>query len=107
MVVPPADSDEAKKMTEPMLPYAGFNLETGLGVIKPLDMNAKAYNEFTGAWDGWGFARPYNSSLVKYYGGKYPLKTIKELDTAYTGTDDYFVVTHYGDWPSPEVFFIN
>ncbi len=102
-----APGEGGKKGTEPMLPYDGYDLETKLGVIKPLDMNAKAYNEFTGAWNDWGFARPYNSSLVKYYGGKYPLKTIKELDTDYTGTDDYFVVTHYGDWPSPEVFFIN
>ena len=73
--------------------------------ITAFDLNADTYNTFTGAWDDWAPAEPYDTILVQYYSGKYPLKAIKELDA--TLPAGYFVSTHYGDWPSPEVFFLN
>ena len=99
--------------TEPMAPYSGYALSDTdatantalLGIIKPLDLNADTYNTFTGAWDDWARAEPYDTALPGYYGGKYPLKAIKEMDPSLP--DTCFVCAHYGDWPSPEVFFIN
>ena len=79
--------------------------------MKPIDLNADSYNTFVGAWDNWNLARAFDSALVKYYSGKYPLRAVQQLpipeDGAKSKTSDYFVSTHYGDWPSPEVFFIN
>lgn len=79
--------------------------------LTPLDLTAEVYNEFTGAWGDWNPARAYDSTLVKYYSGKYTLRTVDELNTAlptgYTLGSELFATTHYGDWPSPEVFFIN
>lgn len=98
--------------TEPMLPVSGYSFSAAnLAEIKPLDLNADAYNEFTGAFAAWNPARAYDSALVKYYGGKYPLRTVKELGAAlpsdYSNWNELYVATHYGDWPSPEVFFLN
>ena len=51
-------------------------------------------------------AIPYDNTLTKNYGGKYPLKTVSQLadDSSITGL---ITTTHYGDWPKPawEVFF--
>lgn len=91
--------------TEPMLPYSGYVFASDNTKVKPLDLNAETFNTFTGAWDDWAPAEPYDTILVQYYSGKYPLKAIKELDA--TLPAGYFVSTHYGDWPSPEVFFVN
>ena len=99
--------------TEPMLPVSGFVMNAeNLAKIKPIDLNAATYNDFSGAWDDWAVASAYDSALVKYYSGKYTLKTVKELSEApspvgYPEWSDLFVSNHYGDWPSPEVFFIN
>ena len=53
-------------------------------------------------------AIPYDNTLTKNYGGKYPLKTVSQLadDSSITGL---IATTHYGDWPKPawEVFFVN
>lgn len=80
--------------------------------ITAFDLNADTYNTFTGAWDDWNAAAPYDNTLVQYYKVKYPLKAVDEWDsselpTGYTSWNQLFAVTHYGDWPSPEVFFIN
>jgi hypothetical protein len=79
--------------------------------IQPIDLNADSYNTFVGAWDDWNPARAYDSSLVQYYSGSYTLRTVDELNSAvptgYENWNQLFVKTHYGDWPSPEVFFIN
>jgi hypothetical protein len=96
----------------PMSPMDGYELGvTDMSGIRPLDLNTDAYNTFTGAYANWKDAIPYNSTLVKFYGGKYPLKTIGELVSTLPADDGYgeplFVSIHYGDWPSPEVFFIN
>ena len=101
--------------TEPMPPYSGYEITSGLRNMKPIDLNAATYNEFVGEWDDWNFARAFDASLVKYYSGKYTLKTVDELigtdspaaGSGYSNWNQLFIITHYGDWPSPEVFFIN
>ena len=83
--------------------------------ITPLDLNAGSYNEFTGAWDNWGPAVTYDPVLKDYYSGKYPLRSVQKLigtdkpaeTTVYKEWKELFATTHYGDWPSPEVFFVN
>jgi hypothetical protein len=60
--------------------------------------------------------------LEDYYGGKYNLKTVAQLDTSTPKQVDVietattvnnvttpadFVATHYGDWPAPEIFVVN
>lgn len=83
--------------------------------ITPLDLNADSYNEFTGAWDNWGAAVTYDPVLKDYYSGKYPLRSVQKLigtekpaeTTGYKDWNELFTTTHYGDWPSPEVFFVN
>ena len=95
----------------PMLPFSGYTTESDQAKIKPFDLNAAAYDSFVGDPDGWSAARAYDSALVQYYNGQYNLKSVKRLDTEgpddYDSWDDLFVGTHYGDWPSPEVFVIN
>ncbi len=102
--------------TEPMLPYSGYKTDTGLSNMRPIDLNAEKYNEYVGQPSTWNPAIAYDSVLIQYYGGKYPLRTIETLlgtTLAPTGSDPgdsditYFVKIHYGDWPSPEVFFLN
>lgn len=53
-----------------------------------------------------GLAAPYDSTLVEYYQGRYPLRNIVDLDSG-VSSKKYMAETHYGDWPSPELFFIN
>ena len=100
--------------TEPMLPYQDAGeVSRHLNYTKPIDLNAGSYNVFAGEWDTWNPARAFDSALVKYYSGSYTLETIDELNpsatlpTGYTNWNEFFIRTHYGDWPSPEVFFIN
>ena len=114
-------TENGKTITEPMEPYPNAGeVSNHLNKTKPLDLNAESYNEFVGIFkpeeepeeDGWNPARAYDPALVQYYSGKYTLQTVDELNpsaTLPTGTTwaDLFVTTHYGDWPSPEVFFIN
>ncbi len=53
-------------------------------------------------------ASPYDSTLIGYYQGKYNLRSVADLagsNVTVASTD--FVATHYGDWPAPELFFIN
>ncbi len=102
--------------TQPMLPYSGYKTDTGLSQMKPIDLNAEQYNAYVGKPDKWNPAIAYDPVLIQYYGGKYPLGTIESLSSTTLGaveTDPedpdltYFVKIHYGDWPSPEVFFLN
>jgi len=101
------------------VPIVGEGDETKAG-ISSLDANAEEYNKFCGASEGWKNAVPYKASsdtpsiLETYYVAKYNLKTVEQL---IGGTDplkedeedttEYFVATHYGDWPAPEIFVIN
>ena len=80
--------------------------------IAALDENVTAYNKFVGPASGWKDARPYDEeTLGKYYNNKYNLQTVEQLESSDWSTDttkkDYFVKTHYGDWPAPEIFIIN
>ncbi len=50
-------------------------------------------------------ALPYDPVLIRNYQGKYSLKTVGQLDS--NSGDDWYVLTHYGDWPSPEILFMN
>ena len=72
--------------------------------IKPVDSDTQTYTDFFK--QSPQRAIPYDNTLTKNYGGKYPLKTILGLDPAATGL---IATTHYGDWPKPawEVFFVN
>ena len=92
--------------------------------VKALDVNAEEYNKFCGASTDWKSAVPYKvqTKLEDYYGGKYNLKTVAQLDTSTPKQVDVietattvnnvttpadFVATHYGDWPAPEIFVVN
>ena len=77
--------------------------------IAALDQTATTYNTFVGEPTGWKNAVPKDPSLVSYYQGKYPLKTVAQLMSGSdTSVDGYeYLDTHYGDWPAPEIFVIN
>lgn len=105
--VPSTKANAKEGDKEPMEPYpSAGEVSSHLSSVKPIDLNADSYNKFVGAWDDWNPARAYDSSLVQYYSGSYTLQTVDELSKT-TLPSNYFVSTHYGDWPSPEVFFIN
>ena len=108
-------TDDGNTEIKPMSPFTvasgEYVISENLTHIIPLDMNEKTYNDFAGNWENWNNARPYDPALVKYYSGRYTLRTVDELDTklpdGYDNWNQLFVMTHHGDWPSPEVFFIN
>lgn len=94
--------------------------------IKPLDEyekgegKKKTYETFVSEPDDWNDSKPYDSVLESYYksGGKtlYNLMTVTQLErggnkaritSSVTNHYKYFVNTHYGDWPAPEIFIIN
>ena len=113
-------------------PVSGSETVTG---ITAMDATASTFNEFSNPGTTgytWQSATPYNDTLTKYYGegsgtsreAKYILKTVAQLalldslniEFAVQGepatTDNPripadFVVTHYGDWPAPEIFVVN
>ena len=101
-------SDAAKGFT--YLPAVTGSEESG---IDPLDADAASYQTFVGAsWSDKVF--PYDEELRTYYQNKYNLKTVEQLGADLTVPadmrdyiDEYFVKTHYGDWPAPEIFVIN
>ena len=110
--VPSTKPNAKEGDTEPMLPVSGYELNAAnMAKIKPFDLNADSYNDFVGPWNSWNPARAYDAALVQYYSGSYTLRSVDELNpTVPSGYEDWnqlFVKTHYGDWPSPEVFFIN
>ena len=104
--------------------------------ISALDKSVATYNEFFKSGDDAADAEPYDTPwLVDHYGGKYPYPSILNLvgssnddsdesvddepeaseegeapesdDDSQVALEDYFVATHYGDWPSPETFVVN
>ena len=89
--------------------------------LDPIDETAQSYNDFCGAAkdsqekDLWNPASPYTAKLTQYYNGRYNLRTVEQLGASVTKnsgaegdtTIDDFVVTHYGDWPAPEIFVVN
>ena len=94
--------------------------------VKQIDESADTYNIFCGAAkdnngnDLWKPASPYDAKLIEYYGGRFNLQTVAQLDTGSkvgvkevattvgnVTTPADFVATHYGDWPAPEIFVVN
>lgn len=83
--------------------------------VTALDLNAETYNWFVGAATSWDSAKAYDSELSRYYSNGFPLRTVLQLPVLPVSTSTEkarsenkdIVATHYGDWPSPEVFFIN
>ena len=79
--------------------------------VKALDETADSYNKFVGA--DWKETVPYDTDLVTFYQAKYPLKTVVQLGAVLPEAEqeeeqiDWFITTHYGDWPAPEIFIIN
>ena len=87
--------------------------EPGVASVEAFDESADTFNTFTGGT--WNNAKPYDDTLVTYYDKKYSLRTVTQLMAGSTaripntsnGRSAYFVNTHYGDWPAPEIFIIN
>ena len=85
------------------------------GTVSPIDDYADTYNSFVGDPSTWKNAIPYDPTLAKYYNvngkSKYNLQTVAQLyqrmDPPVTIPANYYVNTHYGDWPAPEIFVIN
>ncbi len=93
--------------------------------ITALDASADTYNSFSGAPANWKEAIPYDAGGTETFGLKvyyrktdgktgYNLQTVEQLSggdgslkTSEGDTTDYFVATHYGDWPAPEEFIFN
>ncbi len=75
-----------------------------------IDKDSNAFNDFAvGLNSGKNIrddAYPYDRTLINSYAGRYSFRTVSQLGAVGVGDTD-FVNTHYGDWPSPEVFFIN
>ena len=85
----------------------------GASVVYAFDMTTYDYQSFVSAGDSTP-AAPYDDTLVAYYQGNFNLRTVNQL--GYTrpsvGVDEEepapdFVETHCGDWPAPEVLFVN
>ena len=88
--------------------YKGSGASSGVSAIdSPTDgAGGNTYENFVGGYDSWKQADPYDTFLTSHYGGRYSLKTVTQLSS---GNNDskMFVDRHYGDWPAPELFFIN
>ncbi|MBQ9038394.1 MAG: type II secretion system protein [Bacteroidales bacterium] len=92
----------------PYLSPHGYKPDVSTGFTK-IDEDAASYDAFVGAPTNWKDASAYDTKLIEYYGGKYNLQTVSQLDSGNTlGILEVdFVSTHYGDWPAPEIFVIN
>ena len=73
--------------------------------ISSMDFTPAKYLDVFGAHALWTEAEAYDSSLVLYYSGKYPLPGVSRLGVS-LGADD-FAAVHYGDWPAPEIWVVN
>ena len=91
------------------IPTTESGVLTAISYLEPGDSSVLAiedsYNDFVGGSSGWKTARPYDSVLINRYMGKYNLRTVSGLGASVS--DTCYVKTHYGDWPSPEQFFVN
>jgi len=118
------DGDDIESIwyMEPVKKSDGSVLSMEDDKIIAIDYSATKYDEFCGSSTGWKPATPYEeqTKLNEYYGRKYNLQTVAQLDTKNTlkvveqttttagvTTPADFVATHYGDWPAPEIFVIN
>ena len=101
-----------------LLPYPEYSVVTNQPVMQALDHETSVYNTFVGGTAAWTNAAPYDAKLTTYYHdtanaaqAKYNLRSIPRLgssaDPPVTIPANYYVNTHYGDWPAPEIFIIN
>lgn len=74
-------------------------------IIKPFDENTSSYRAFLQI-DEPAKAVCYDAALIGFYQGDYHLKPIEYLGSI-TVEDSDCVKTHYGDWPAPDLFFVN
>jgi len=99
-----------------------LNVTTG---VTAFDSSADTYNKIVGAQTAWKDAIPYDAGGTDTFGLKvyykktdgktgYNLQTVEQLSGGDGSlkikegdTTDYFVATHYGDWPAPEEFIFN
>ena len=112
-------------------PFSGYKANSDSVRIRAFDESydsssaADVFNTFSGDGEKWHIAKPYDETLLKYYKNgasnddecTYCFKTVTQMAAdSYNpsnGTDydalgtSYFVNTHYGDWPAPEVFIVN
>lgn len=72
-----------------------------------MDATTASFSDFVGDPAAWESAGAYDPVLIKYYQGKYNLKTVKQLEGGPDIEDTYYVNVHYGDWPAPEIMFEN
>ncbi len=79
--------------------------------ITALDDDPSSFNRFAQVRaEGTAGSNPaaavaYDSTLSTQFGGKYDLQSVNRLGASVVPSD--FVATHYGDWPSPEIWVIN
>ena len=81
---------------------------SGTGTLSDLDDTVSTFDGFVqvkASGANPAPAEPYDSYLTDIFGGKYDLKTVAQLGYALAAND--FVATHYGDWPSPEIWVVN
>ena len=99
MIVNETATDEGAVYSAPV----GANDSATAG-ITALDEKPADYDAFVGAPGTWRTASAYDSTLTRYYQGRYSLGAWPSgADVAATD----LVATHYGDWPAPETWVIN
>lgn len=116
-------------ITDPMgaVGYSEHALNSG---IKAFDLDTLTYQNFVSSGEEEGKKRapatPYDDTLVAYYQGNYNLRTVLQLGYVHPSMEDvleddfddddtdptateivYYVDSHYGDWPAPEIMIIN
>ena len=79
--------------------------------ISAIDASTDTYDEFYQTGTAAADAKPYDSWLTDHY-SNYPYPSVVKLSASKDDDDDeeledYFVATHYGDWPSPETLVVN
>lgn len=93
----------------------GSSEHADLAGITPFDSSKESFESFIEKYKDAGGeekpwtedkpAKPYDDVLETYYKEKYFLPTVAQLGASVP--NGYFVKTHYGDWPAPEIFIIN
>ncbi|MBQ9720841.1 MAG: hypothetical protein IJV64_09130, partial [Oscillospiraceae bacterium] len=96
------DKNNSKKEYGYLPPYPLADAETEANMA--FDWSAQTFDTFVGG--DRKAARPYDSTLLGYYRGKYGLLTAEQLGASGVERTDY-VSAHYGDWPAPEIWVIN
>ena len=103
--IPPAGG--VKTYTYLLPVYLESGAANDVAGITAFDATESSYDTFIGGPGDWTEAEPYDSTLGEdgYYQGKYNLQSVARLGS--TVPANYYVNTHYGDWPAPEIFVIN